>query len=167
MGAGSSRPLGPARRGELGDNRKSLTETIDRAIVDRAELREAAGQHLYLVGGAWRAIARLHIEQTHYPLHIIHEYTLLRRPAEAFLEIIAGQSRRSLERITGIGRRRLEVVPLAALILGRLIALGRPEQVVFSAFGLREGYAYGLLRTEQGAEPLIAAAMGIAASQSR
>ncbi len=111
-------------------------------------LRAAAGKTLYLVGGAWRAIARLHMEQTHYPLHIIHEYTIARRPAEGFLDIIAGQSRRSLERITSISRRRLEVVPLAALILRRLIAAGRPERIVFSAFGLREGYAHGLLPAE-------------------
>src|SRR5439155_3599552 len=119
------------------------------------------------VGGAWRAIARLHMEQTHYPLHIIHQYTLPRRPAEAFLEVISGQSRRSLERIAGISRRRLEVVPLAAAILQRLIAFGRPDQIVFSAFGLREGYAYGLEPAEEWSDPLIAASIGIAAAQSR
>lgn len=167
IGAGISLPLGPLRLAELADNRKALTEAIDNAIAVAPMLPAAAGKNLYLVGGAWRAIARLHIEQTHYPLHIIHEYTIARRQAEEFLDIVAGQSRRSLERITGISRRRLEVVPLAAVILRRLIAVGRPEQIVFSAFGLREGYAYGLLPSEAAAEPLIAAAMGIAASQSR
>jgi exopolyphosphatase / guanosine-5'-triphosphate,3'-diphosphate pyrophosphatase len=167
IGAGVSLPLGPLRLAELADNKKSLIDTIDRAVAEEGVLRGAAGKTLYLVGGAWRALARLHIEQTHYPLHIIHEYTISRRPAESFLDIIAGQSRRSLERIPGISRRRLEVVPLAALILGRLIAIGRPERIVFSAFGLREGYAYGLLPSEPHIEPLIAAAMGIAASQSR
>ncbi len=167
IGAGVSLPLGPLRLAELGDNRKSVTETIERVIADASVLRAAAGKTLYLVGGAWRAIARLHMEQTHYPLHIIHEYTILRRQAEGFLDIIAGQSRRSLERITSISRRRLEVAPLAALILGRLIAVGRPERIVFSAFGLREGYAHGLSPTEPRVDPLIAAAMGIAAGQSR
>jgi exopolyphosphatase/guanosine-5'-triphosphate,3'-diphosphate pyrophosphatase len=167
IGAGVSLPLGPLRLAELADNKKSLIDTIDRAIVDVPVLRAAAGKTLYLVGGAWRAIARLHMEQTHYPLHIIHEYAIARRPAESFLDVVAGQSRRSLERITGISRRRLEVVPLAALILGRLIAIGRPARIVFSAFGLREGYAYGRLPPAPRGEPLIAAAKGIAASQSR
>ena len=167
IGAGVSLPLGPLRLAELGDNRKSLTETIERVIADAPVLRDAAGKNLYLVGGAWRAIARLHMEQTHYPLHIIHEYAIPRRPAEGFLDIIASQSRRSLERIASISRRRLEVVPLAALILGRLIRAGRPERIIFSAFGLREGYADGLLPKEPRIDPLIAAAMGMAASQSR
>src|SRR5205814_10569880 len=110
---------------------------------------------------------RLHIGRAHNPLHIMHDYPVARRPAEAFLDIVAGQSRRSLERVTAISRRRLEAVPVAALILRRLIAAGRPERIVFSAFGLREGYAYGLLPAEPGSDALIAACIGIAASQSR
>jgi exopolyphosphatase/guanosine-5'-triphosphate,3'-diphosphate pyrophosphatase len=167
IGAGVSLPLGALRLAELGDNRRAVIETIERAIGEATVLGAAAGKTLYLVGGAWRAIARLHMEQTHYPLHIIHEYTIARRPAEGFLDIIAGQSRRSLERVTAISRKRLELVPLAALIMRRLIAAGRPERIVFSAFGLREGYAYGLLPGEPGSDSLIAACHGIAASQSR
>src|SRR5207248_580885 len=145
VGAGVSLPLGPLRLAEFGDNRKAVIEQIEAALPAAPVLRECAGRALYLVGGAWRAIARLHIEQTRYPLHIIHQYKIARRPAEAFLELIAAQSRRSLERVTGMSRRRLEVVPLAATILRRLIAAGRPDRLVFSAFGLREGYAYGVL----------------------
>ena len=170
IGAGVSLPLGPLRLAELGDNRKAVAETVERTIAGATVLREAAGKTLYLVGGAWRAVARLHMEQAHYPLHIIHEYTIARHPAEGFLDIVAGQSRRSLERVAAISRRRLEFVPLAALILRRLIAAGRPERIVFSAFGLREGYAHGLveeLGAPADADPLIAACIGIAASQSR
>jgi exopolyphosphatase / guanosine-5'-triphosphate,3'-diphosphate pyrophosphatase len=168
IGAGISLPLGPLRLAELGDNRKAAIEQIERVIATAPLLRECAGRSLYLVGGAWRAIARLHIEQTHYPLHIIHQYTIARRPAEAFLDIVSTQSRRSLERITGIGRRRLEVVPLAAAILRRLVAFGKPNRLVFSAFGLREGYAYGVLPREQPAtDPLIAACITMAQRQGR
>jgi exopolyphosphatase/guanosine-5'-triphosphate,3'-diphosphate pyrophosphatase len=167
IGAGVSLPIGALRLAELGDSRKAVAETIERAIADVAVLRQAEGNTLYLVGGAWRAIARLHMEQTRYPLHIIHEYTIPRRPAEGFLDIISGQSRRSLEGIASISRKRLELVPVAALILRRLIAVGRPDQIVFSAFGLREGYAYGLLPGEVHGDPLVAACTGMAASQSR
>jgi len=167
VGAGVSLPLGALRLAELGDNRRAVVDMIDRTVQRAAVLSGASGKSLYLVGGAWRAIARLHMDQTHYPLHIIHQYTLPRRAAEGFLDVIGGMSRRSLERITGISRRRLELVPLAAIILRRLIAAGRPDRVVFSAFGLREGYAYGLLPAEPRADPLIAACIGIAVSQAR
>jgi len=167
IGAGVSLPLGALRLAELADNRNAVIEAIERGIAAAPVLREAAGKKLYLVGGVWRAIARLHMEQTHYPLHIIHEYGIARRPAEGFLEMMAGQSRRSLERITSISRKRLELVPLAATVLRQLIAAGRPEQIVFSAFGLREGYADGLLPPDRRIPPLIAACIGFAANLSR
>ncbi len=167
IGSGISLPLGPLRLAGYGDNRRALTEAIDREIARATVLRSAAGRNLYLVGGAWRAIARLHMERVQYPLHIIHEYTVSCRLAEDFLDIMAGQSRRSLDRVTSVSRKRLELVPLAALILRRLIAAGRPERIVFSAFGLREGYASSLLPAEANSDPLIAACIGIAAGQSR
>ncbi len=167
IGRGISLPLGALRLAELGDNRKAVTDAIERGVRRADVLRTVNGKVLYLVGGAWRAIARLHMEQTHYPLHIIHHYTLPRRVAEGFLDLVGGMSRRSAERVIGVSRRRLELVPLAAQILRRLIADGRPDRIVFSAFGLREGYAYGLLADEPRLDPLIAAAIGIAASQSR
>src|SRR5260370_23921010 len=74
---------------------------------------------------------------------------------------------RSLERRASISRRRLDVVPIAATILRKLIAAGRPERIVFSAFGLREGYADGLLPADPRIGPLIAACIGFAANLSR
>jgi exopolyphosphatase/guanosine-5'-triphosphate,3'-diphosphate pyrophosphatase len=166
IGEGISLPLGPLRLAEFGDNPNALHAAIRRNVQSADLLRAAYGKPLFLVGGAWRAIARLHMEQAHYPLHIIHHYTVQRRSAEAFIEVLAGMSRRSLERITTVNRKRLELVPLAALILHELIAIGQPEQIVFSAYGLREGYAYGLLPTQPDADPLIAACMGVAVAQS-
>ncbi|HVH75554.1 MAG TPA: hypothetical protein VM755_11640 [Stellaceae bacterium] len=168
IGDGVTLPIGPLRLGELGETGKAVSEAIGRTIAGAAVLRAAEGKALYLVGGAWRAIARLHMEHSHYPLHIIHEYGIARAEAESFLDIVIRQSKKSLDRITTISKKRLEVVPLAALILRNLIAVGQPQRLVFSAFGLREGYAYGLVpEEERGGDPLIAACRAIAAGQSR
>jgi exopolyphosphatase/guanosine-5'-triphosphate,3'-diphosphate pyrophosphatase len=165
---GVSLPLGPLRLAELGDGAKTLSETVERALTPALVLRRAGGKNLYLVGGASRAIARLHMEHTRYPLHIIHRYTITRREAESFLDIVGRQSRKSLERITTISRKRLEVVPLAALVLRKLITIAAPQRVVFSALGLREGYAYGLIPArDHVADPLIAAYMAVGRRQSR
>ena len=145
IGRGITLPLGPLRLAELGDSVKAVSEAAERALAAANVLRATPGKNLYLVGGAARAIARLHMEHTHYPLHIVHQYTMGRREAEVFFDIIGRQSRKSLERITTIARKRLELVPLAALVLRKLIALAGPQSVIFSAFGLREGYAYGLI----------------------
>lgn len=165
---GISLPLGPLRLAEFSDRAKGLSETVERALAGVSVLRAASGRRLYLVGGAARAIARLHMEHSQYPLHIIHRYTISRREAEGFLDIVGRQSRKSLERITTISRRRLDVVPLAALVLRKLITLAGPQSVVFSALGLREGYAYGLVPTEERIpDPLIAGYMVVGRRQSR
>ncbi|MBO0735918.1 MAG: Ppx/GppA family phosphatase [Alphaproteobacteria bacterium] len=168
LGQGVSLPLGPLRLAELGDSTKALTETVEQALHSAPVLRAANGKDLYLVGGAARAIARLHMEHTKYPLHVVHQYTMMRRQAESFFDIVGRQSRKSLERITTVSRKRLEVVPLAAFILRRLLAVASPQRVVFSALGLREGYAYGLIPAkDRGSDLLIAAYMAVGKRQSR
>ena len=168
IGQAITLPLGPLRLAELGDSIKAISEAVERALTPATVLRASPGENLYLVGGASRAIARLHMEHTHYPLHIIHQYTIGRREAEAFFDIIGRQSRKSLERITTIARKRLELVPSAALILRKLVGMAAPQRVIFSAFGLREGYANGLIPAcEREADPLIAACAVIARHQSR
>ena len=42
----------------------------------------------YAVGGTWRAIARLHMEQTDYPLHVMHGYAMPTEEAIDFCEEI-------------------------------------------------------------------------------
>jgi exopolyphosphatase/guanosine-5'-triphosphate,3'-diphosphate pyrophosphatase len=168
IGRGITLPLGPLRLAELGENARAVTDAVERALAAAPVVHTAAGQTLYLVGGASRAIARLHMEHTRYPLHIIHYYTMARAEAEGFFDIIGRLSRKSLERITSISRKRLEMVPLAAVILRKLIAVAGPQRVTFSAYGLREGYAYGLIPAEErNPDPLIAAAIAIARIESR
>ncbi|MGH7045696.1 MAG: Ppx/GppA family phosphatase [Stellaceae bacterium] len=168
IGRGITLPLGPLRLAEIGDSARAVSDAVERALATAPVARAATGQTLYLVGGAARAIARLHMEHARYPLHIVHYYTLARAEADGFFDIIGRLSRKSLERITTIGRKRLEVVPLAALILRRLLAAIGPRRVTFSAFGLREGYAHGLIpAAERSPDPLIAAATTIARTESR
>ena len=168
IGLGITLPLGPLRLAELGDNTKAISEAVERTLTAASVLRTGAGNNLYLVGGAARAIARLHMSHTQYPLHIIHQYTIARSEAENFFDIIGRLSRKSLERITTISRRRLDVVPLAALVLRKLITITMPQRVIFSALGLREGYAYGLVPAgDRVPDPLIAAYMAVGLRQSR
>jgi exopolyphosphatase/guanosine-5'-triphosphate,3'-diphosphate pyrophosphatase len=52
---------------------------------------------------------------------------------------VARQSRQSLEGIEGLSRKRMETLPYAALVLEGLIDNLAVEQVMISAYGLREG----------------------------
>jgi exopolyphosphatase / guanosine-5'-triphosphate,3'-diphosphate pyrophosphatase len=121
-------------------------------------LAEGAGRDLYLVGGAWRALARLHIAQTAYPLNMVHHYTIGRDEARDLTGVIAGASRRALERMPGMPRRRVDDMPLAAVVLRRVLRATGARRVVFSANGLREGwYMPRPDAATRAADPLLAA----------
>jgi exopolyphosphatase/guanosine-5'-triphosphate,3'-diphosphate pyrophosphatase len=166
--AAATLPLGPLRLADLAGDDKRLREAIDTHLATVPWLADAPKDAFYAVGGAWRALARIHMEQTRYPLHIIQQYALPRAEAEKFLDIVARQSRKSLEKITTVSKKRLDVVPLAARMLARLLRRIEARHLVFSATGLREGHLYALLGpAEQRADPLIAACLDTARADPR
>jgi exopolyphosphatase/guanosine-5'-triphosphate,3'-diphosphate pyrophosphatase len=144
-----------------------------RAIAEEALrgvpwLAEGAGRDLYLVGGAWRALARIHIGQTGYPLHVVHHYTLSREEARDLTGVITNLSKRTLDRIPGVSRKRLETLPYAAVVLRRLLRATQARRVVFSASGLREGwYARHLPEAVRAEDPVIAAGQDLCRRFSR
>ncbi|WP_421999411.1 exopolyphosphatase [Reyranella sp.] len=155
LGNSTTLPVGPLRlmSSGRGDPKRMVVEAVDGVPW----LREHAGSTFYAVGGAWRSFARLHMEQAGYPLHIIHHYEIAAEEARAVARLIAVQSAKSLEKMPGVSRRRTDTLPLACLALDRLLATIKPRSVVFSAFGLREGFYYSSLsEAERARHPLIA-----------
>jgi exopolyphosphatase/guanosine-5'-triphosphate,3'-diphosphate pyrophosphatase len=131
-------------------------------------LADGAGRDLYLVGGAWRALARIHMEQTGYPLSIVHHYTISRDEARDLAGVIGSASRRALERLPGVSRRRVDDMPFAAVVLRRLLRATNARRVVFSANGLREGWFMQHVAPEVRAEnPVLAAGREMAARWGR
>jgi exopolyphosphatase/guanosine-5'-triphosphate,3'-diphosphate pyrophosphatase len=131
-------------------------------------LAEGAGRDLYLVGGAWRALARIHMVQTSYPLAMVHHYTITREAARDLAETIASTSRRALERLPGVSRRRLDDLPYAAIVLRRLLRATGARRVVFSANGLREGwFLQRMPEAIRAQDPLLAAAQDYACRLGR
>jgi exopolyphosphatase / guanosine-5'-triphosphate,3'-diphosphate pyrophosphatase len=153
-------PLGPLRVGEAAMTDRDLARNlIDKHLERVSWIGDLRGRSFYAVGGAWRSLARIHMEQTGHPLHIIQQYRIEREQAENLLRIMSRLGRRSLAAITGLSRRRLDTLPFAALLLERLLRRARSGPIVFSAFGLREGYVFSQLRgTLRRQDPLLAAA---------
>ncbi|HKF70940.1 MAG TPA: Ppx/GppA family phosphatase [Stellaceae bacterium] len=165
---GATLPIGPLRLAELAEDERKLGASIEREVERVDWLRHRRSDTFYAVGGAWRALARIHMEQSHYPIHVIQGYTLPRRDAEDFLGLVARLSRRSLEQISTVSRKRLEVVPIAAEILRRIVAVMEPKRIVFSALGLREGHIYELLaERERRQDPLLVACAALAHGHPR
>ena len=121
-------------------------------------LGEGEAQDLYAVGGAWRALARMHIARIGYPLSIVHHYTVSSDEARQFATFVAEAPRRVLERMAEGSRKRVDDLPFAAVVLRRLLRITGARRVVFSANGMREGWYMGLLKPEiREEDPLLAA----------
>jgi exopolyphosphatase/guanosine-5'-triphosphate,3'-diphosphate pyrophosphatase len=162
-------PLGVLRLSDSAGADPIRARAIAEAALESVPwLSEGIGRDLYLVGGAWRALARIHMEQTGYPLSIVHHYTLDREEARDLAGVIGGANRRALERMPGISRRRVDDMPFAAVVLRRLLRATGARRVVFSANGLREGWFMDLVSPEVRAEaPLEAAGRDMATRYGR
>jgi exopolyphosphatase/guanosine-5'-triphosphate,3'-diphosphate pyrophosphatase len=168
VGDGATLPLGPLRLAEYADDEKRLRDVVDTHIASVPWLRRYRGRSFYLVGGAWRALARIHMDQVHYPLHIIQNYVVPRGEAEHIFRFIGRLSRKSLEKVAAVSKKRIEAVPLAAYVLSRMVDAIQPERLVFSAYGLREGHLYDLLPgAERKQDPLLVACAIMAESTPR
>jgi len=159
VGQAATLPVGVIR---LAD--RSGEDLVKARAIVMAELEtvsfaaEAAGKDLYVSGGAFRALARIHIAQTGYPLNMVHHYTIGREEARDLAGVVSEAGRKLIERMPGVPRRRIEDLPFAAVILRRLLRATGAARVVFSANGLREGWFTRTLPDHIRAEdPLLAA----------
>ncbi|MBI1779083.1 MAG: Ppx/GppA family phosphatase [Proteobacteria bacterium] len=161
-------PLGPLRLVDLaGNSRKRAHRLVDAYLGRLRWLNDLDGREFYAVGGAWRSLARVHMAHCEYPLRVIHHYAIERREAETFLRSMPRLAKSGWRDIPGVSRR-LESLEWAGLVLERVLALGKPVRVVFSAYGLREGCLFDQLKSaERRIDPLISACLDLARSQSR
>ncbi|HUW80366.1 MAG TPA: Ppx/GppA family phosphatase [Acidocella sp.] len=159
VGEAATVPVGVIRLadragGDLVKARAIVTASLEQTPF----IGEALGRDLYLSGGAFRALARIHIAQTGYPLNMVHHYTIGREEARDLAGVISEAGRKLIERMPGVPRRRIDDLPYAALILRRLLQATNANRVVFSANGLREGWFSRMMPADVRAEdPLLAA----------
>ncbi len=165
VGRHTTLPLGPLRLMAATEDRDELRAIVDRHLATLGWLGEVKARSFYPVGGAWRTLARIHMEQTRYPLHVIQQYQIGRRQGEDLARVLSRLGKRSL---ASLPRRRAEILPSASVVLERLLRIVKPERIVFSAYGLREGHLYDQLpAAEQGKDPLLAACHEIAVTEQR
>ncbi len=157
-------PLGGLRLIDAsGGSLKKAREIVDSELARVDWLEKGRGRDFYVIGGTWRALARLHMTQTNYPLSVMHNYRINADDALRFSALLDHQSQSSLAGIRDISSARRETIPYGALVLERLIKQMKPRAVVVSVFGIREGLLYSLLSEEErDKDPLIAACDDIA-----
>jgi exopolyphosphatase/guanosine-5'-triphosphate,3'-diphosphate pyrophosphatase len=151
-----------------------LTDGVDAAKKRVDEILDSALPPLltdpvfYAIGGGWRALARVHIATTRASISVVHAYEVGAGELQAFAKRISRLTPEEVAALPDLPARRAGTLAAAALVMHRVLRKLRPERVVFSMLGLREGWLYGQLdKTEQYRDPLLEGAQAIGLPQAR
>jgi exopolyphosphatase/guanosine-5'-triphosphate,3'-diphosphate pyrophosphatase len=166
---GLTRPLGGLALADMSAKSVKKAEKYVKKNLDGVSmLRACRDRNFYAVGGTWRSLARLHMWQTGYPLHVMHGYAIPAEEALEFARLVHRVDVETLSNIDVVNNARRPLLPYSALVLEYILRLGKPRQVVFSALGVREGLLYSLLkRRDQEKDALIEAARHLNQLRSR
>lgn len=169
FGKGVTLPLGALRLMDMAGNSKLRARRLIEKSLEELEVFEGLkGRNFYMVGGTWRNLAKLHMEQSNYPLPVLHQYTTTRARMRDFAGLIARQSPGSLSDLAIISQKRSETLPYGSEVLSRVLKRIAVRNVIVSAYGVREGLLYSKLKLgDRNADPLIAAARDLARLRSR
>lgn len=168
VGQRATSDLGPLKLQGMTGGKTAIKAHIKTTI---AALRDRFGDQpgrLFLVGGSWRAIARIDMERRGYPLKVLHEYRMTRKDIRDTIAYIQKADLEDLRSQTGTSADRMALVPLASLVLKQLVRSFKPEEVAISSYGIREGMLYEQMSDRQRLrDPLIEAAYQMELSNAR
>ena len=126
------------------------------------------GGSFYAVGGAFRALATMHMSQMGYPLHVMHAYEIKAREALDFARMVRRADMSALPGLDLISKARRPLLAYAATILEQIVLQGKPKKIIISALGVREGVLHDLLdKNMQKRDPLLEASEELAILRSR
>jgi exopolyphosphatase/guanosine-5'-triphosphate,3'-diphosphate pyrophosphatase len=162
--SGVTLPLGSLALQDASHKSLKRAERIVKTdLASAAQLKAGRGRTFYAVGGTWRALARIHIIQSGYPLHVMHGYSIPAADALDFTQRLRRlASTNMLANIEAIADARRPLLAYAALVLEYVIRVARPKTIVFSTFGVREGLLYEMLpQLERAKDGLLCAAQDL------
>lgn len=164
-----SLPLGVLRLPPIrAKGRGALDSAVKKMLVKAGWKGIERDLPFYLVGGSWRALARLHMHLTDYPLPVLHHYAMPPQAAVRLVRAVSRIDRKALKAIEALSSTRIPALGDAAALLATLARQLGSSALIVSAFGLREGLLYAALDEAQRAEdPLIAATRAAGARQGR
>jgi exopolyphosphatase / guanosine-5'-triphosphate,3'-diphosphate pyrophosphatase len=140
---GISLPLGVLRLEPGPDGERTARKQL-RSALKKSRLRDRSrGRAFYTVGGSWRALARIDMLATDYPLPITHQYRMKPGRARELRKILNGIDPQLTK---AAAPARLATSPVAAMLLNLLVEELEPSEIVISTYGIREGLLYSKLK---------------------
>jgi exopolyphosphatase/guanosine-5'-triphosphate,3'-diphosphate pyrophosphatase len=164
----ASFPLGVLRIAALKNARGALEKLVAEQLARAPWLKQARGLPFYLVGGSWRALARVDMALSAYPLPIVHQYVMAPSSAPRLARTVAESDREQLRLVPSLTGSRVATLGEASALLAVLVRELQSKSLIVSAYGLREGLMFGALPERVRREdPLIAACREEAEVQGR
>ncbi|MEN0040117.1 MAG: exopolyphosphatase [Pseudomonadota bacterium] len=169
VGQTLSLPLGGLRlQDESGNDVIEARKFVKRHLANNPVLANQKGGTFYAVGGTWRSLGRLHMARANYPLTIMHNYEISAKEAKRLCSRLTGKNGAAMRGIEAVSSNRRHLLPFGAVVLSEIMRQMKPDKIVFSALGVREGFLYSLLPGKvRKADPLITAAEEFAVLRAR
>lgn len=168
VGMRASSDLGPLKLMGITGGKKALRAHIKAEVGRLANDFAQRSERLFLVGGSWRAIARIDMERRGYPLKVLHEYRMTPQGILDTIKYIGKTDIDVLRASTGTSGERMRLVPHAAEVLKVLVRKLRPREIAVSSYGIREGLLYEQMSEAlRKRDPLIEAARHSEAQSAR
>jgi exopolyphosphatase / guanosine-5'-triphosphate,3'-diphosphate pyrophosphatase len=146
-----SLPLGTTRLPGLADPARMILA----AIAQSEDFDLEKGLQLYLVGGVWRAAAKLDQAMQAYPFRIVGNHEIAAERLAVLAKTAADKPRLKAMREVPVGR--VDALYEAIRLLQQLVTLFEPSRILTSACGIREGLLFDALSaSERLKDPLIA-----------
>ena len=162
-------PLGVMRIAKIrAGGPRALDRTIGKALAKAGWEGNGAGLPFYLVGGSWRALARLDMHLHDAPLPMIHHHRMAASIPAYLVRVLAQIDRKRLRAIPGLSNSRIAMLPDAAALLSLLARHLGSNELIVSGYGLREGLLHHSLPPAiRAQDPLICATREEGARQGR
>ena len=168
VGQRISSGLGPFKLRDIKGGRKARLAQIKASVAQMRREMGPQNDRLFLVGGSWRAIARIDMARRGYPLHVLHEYRMTAKTVRDTVNFIAQSPLDGLRAATGISSSRMELVPYASEVLREVVKVFKPHDIAMSSYGIREGLLYEQMpQTLRDCDPLIEACRFAEAKDAR
>lgn len=121
---------------------KSARARVDAALDQVDWLDEVKGLPLVGLGGTWRSIAKLDRSATRNSIQRIHDYCMDRKTTQEWLDVLWGMSQKERAKAKGISATRAEVIIGGIVPIDRVLKRLKPNHVMISGNGVREGLFY-------------------------
>ena len=169
VGQGVSIPFGVLRLSQMKlGSARALDRALAKALGKVGWKGTGEGKPFYMVGGSWRALARLHQTLTDYPLPIVHQYVMGPSEGQRLVRALGQLDPKRIKAVGGISSSRVNSLGDAAMLLAALSRRLNPSALIVSAYGLREGLLHSSLpEAVQALDPLIEAARDEGSRQGR